>query len=348
MHRLIGLIKRFLSRHLMALKWHTILLSIVSWASLSWVLLDMVGEHHITRTLSYGYWLIVTSSSTGYGDLYPQTTLGQYITALLVIPFGFSLFAIGFGRMGLWTVNLLQRRMRGLSKLNKENHIVLIGWRGKRTIDLLTLLVSEERASVTPRDIVLCVEADVENPLPGDVSFSKVVAFTDDKEMDKSCIAKAACIIVDNPEDDATMTTTLYCQQRNPGAHTIAYFKDEARGGILNNHCPNVECMPSVAIEMMAKSAADPGSSKLHHELLNISNGETQYSINFPEDNEATSFESIFMDMKRNFKATVIGISKKGDHNITINPDLDSIVHPGSVLYYIAGKRIKQSSWHAR
>ena len=84
--------------------------------------------------------------------------------------------------MGLWTVNLLQRRMRGLSKLNKENHIVLIGWRGKRTIDLLTLLVSEERASVTPRDIVLCVEADVENPLPGEVSFSKVVAFTDDKK----------------------------------------------------------------------------------------------------------------------------------------------------------------------
>lgn len=338
-------IRQFLSRHIVALKWQTILLSILSWASLSWGLLDLAGEHHITRAPSYVYWLIITSSSTGYGDLYPQALLGQYVTALLVIPVGFSLFAIGFGRAGLWIVGLLQKRTRGLSKLKKNNHIVVIGWRDKRTIDLLQLLSREEKTSPNPREIVLCVEADIENPLPGEVSFSKVQSVTDDQEMDKACITQAHCIIVDNPEDDATMTTALYCQERNPGAHTIVYFKDEVRGSILKKHCPSIECMPSVAIEMMAKSAVDPGSSRLHQELLSVSNGETQYSIVYPETNEAIGFESIFIDMKRNFKATIIGISTKVQSDITINPDLDSTVQPGSILYYIADERIKVPRW---
>ncbi len=345
MNNIIKIIMKFLLGNFMTLKWHTIVISISLWAFASWLFLDLSGEHHITRSWSYLYWLIVTGSSTGYGDFYPLTIAGQYVTGLFVIPIGFSMFAMCFGKIGLSAVNVIQKQLRGQSKLNKENHILLIGWRGQRTMHLLTLLAREEDTSSAPRDIVLCVMADISNPLPGVIAFTKVLSFTDDNEMDRACISKAACIIVDNPKDEETLSTALYCQQRNPDAHMISYFKDERKGQILTTHCPNVECMPSVAIEMMAKSAADPGSSRLHHELLNVANGETQYSIQYPSSEEPIDFEHIFMNFKRNFKATVIGISAADEKNITINPDLDSEVQPESTVYYIADERINNISW---
>jgi len=47
-------------------------------------------------------------------------------------------------------------------------------------------------------------------------------------------------------------------------------------------HCPEVECTPSVAVEMLAKSVFDPGSSLLHHDLLDVEEGQAQFSVELP------------------------------------------------------------------
>jgi voltage-gated potassium channel len=337
-------IKKILLRHFMALRWHGMLLVIALYFSLSWVLLWLSGEQALVANNDFLYWIIVTASTVGYGDLSPTTLPGKLIVAFFVIPFGLGLFGLAIGRIATSASFHWRKGIRGLKKLDYENHILIIGWNESRTLQLIKLLLRETMYYSNKQQIALCVRADIDNPLPDQIGFVRVTSFSSDEDMSRAAVEKAGCIIIDNPEDDITMTTSLYCTSKNPTAHTIAYFQDDKLVSLLKQHCPNVECMPSVAVEMMAKSAVDPGSSALHHQLLNVDQGMTQYSVSYTGKNTlpVRSFFSLF---KETYGATLIGVSSGGE--MILNPSLETIVTPGCTFYYIADERINHIDWES-
>ena len=115
---------------------------------------------------------------------------------------------------------------------------------------------------------------------------------------------------------------------------------------LLNTHCPNIECTPSVAVEMLAKSAIDPGSSSLHYSLLNVKSSDTQYSLMIDNLNAELTVESLFPHLKKRYKATLIAV-KNTSNNMVLNPPLTMTVSNGDTLYYIASKRIHNVDWEA-
>lgn len=205
---------------------------------------------------------------------------------------------------------------------------------------LIRMLQHEEEGK---RPIVLCSRSDIENPLPGEIHFIKVTSYTDAQEMKNANITDASCIIVDNLSDDITLSAALYCASVNPDAHLLAYFKDDALGRLLSQHCPKAECIPAVGAEMLAKAAVDPGSSALHQELLASTRGMTQYSVIYPENQPITTIESIFGFIKKRHHATLIAFDI--GNGIQLNPDLDAEVPPGTKLFYIADERIDDFAW---
>ncbi len=328
------------------MRWYTIVLALVVYALSSWCFLYLAGEHALLPVHDFIYWLIVTGSTVGYGDYSPTSASGKYIVALYIIPVGLSLFALILGRIVAWISRHWRKGIEGLKSLNVDNHILVIGWNQERTMNLLELLLKEQALCDTPSPIVLCVRADIINPKPGEIEFVKVDSFNKDSCMDKAAIASARVIIMDNPEDDLTMTTSLYAHQRNPDSHKIAYFKDESLAKLLNTHCPNIECTPSVAVEMLAKSAIDPGSSSLHYSLLNVKSSDTQYSLMIDNLNAELTVESLFPHLKKRYKATLIAV-KDTSNNMVLNPPLTMTVSNGDTLYYIASKRIHNVDWEA-
>lgn len=338
-------IKKVVLKHFMEMRWHSIVLAIALYIASSWLLLSFCGETALIADADFLYWIVVTASTVGYGDLSPATTPGKYAVALYVIPFGLSLFGLAVGRLAAFVSFQWRKGIQGLKNLNYENHILVIGWNGNRTLHLLRLLLRENDYNADQRRIALCVKDEMENPLPDRIGFVKVTSFSQDETMQKASLDKASCIIIDNPDDDITMTTALYCYSKNPNAHTIAYFKDEQLGSILQTHCPNVECTPSVAVEMLAKSAFDPGSSSLHHQLLDVDKGMTQYSIKYPDKAPVTSVQQLFSAFKESHDATLIGISTNGRGSMELNPPLERPIPSGSTLYYIADERINDVDW---
>lgn len=337
-------LRKLLLRHFMQLRWHNLLVALLIYIALSWSLLSLCGEHALTGS-DFIYWLMVTSSTVGYGDLSPSTQAGKWVSALVVIPFGLGLFAVTVGRLAAFASFHWRKGVRGLSSVNTQHHIVVIGWNGQRTMRLLQLLIKEEQAGAQ-RPIVLCVRSsrEIENPLADDIEFVKVSSFNDREAMDRASIATASCIVIDNEYDDVTMTAALFCHSRNPSAHIIVYFADESLSELLAAHCPGVECAPSVSVEMLAKAAVDPGSSALHHQLLSVDKGMTQYSVRYPDNLPNVNVEHVFLLFKKYHQATFIAIA----HNhsgIIVNPALDVPVQPGATLYYIADDRITAFDW---
>jgi len=340
-------LRKMLVRLFAEMRWYSIVLALLFYGMTSWLLLNLAGEESLTQSSDFIYWLVVTGSTVGYGDLSPSTTIGKYLVSFYIIPMGLSIFALVLGRVAGWVSNQWQKGARGLKSLDVEDHILVLGWNGQRTIRLLELLIRERAFIKDDPVIVLCVRVDITNPLPGQIEFVKVTTFSNDTDMDRACVAKARVVLMDNPEDDLTMTTALYCSQRNPDAQMVAYFNDESLVSLLQKHCPNVECTPSVAVEMLAKSAFDPGSSLLHHDLLDINHGQAQYSVNIPAHIPPIKIEHIFKTLKHKYRATLIGMSRAEEKlNIQVNPDLNLMLSPGDKIFYIADERIIDMHWH--
>ena len=327
-------------------RWYTILGTTAFYAVSSYWLLYAANEHALITQVDFIYWLAVTASTVGYGDLSPTTSAGKLIVALYVIPLGLSIFAMVIGRIAAWVSEQWKKGIMGMTSLHVNKHILVIGWNEQRTMLLLNLLLQEREAMTERPDIVLCVKADISNPMPGVVEFVKVDSFNKDEDMDRACVSTARTILIDNPQDDVTMTTALYCTKRNPDAHQVAYFEDDSLVSLLQQHCPNVECTPSVAVEMLAKAAFDPGSSMLHHDLLSVDEGQAQFSVTIPEDSECISVAKLFINLKRRHDAIFIGYTPNGRvKDMVVNPPLEATLQPGDTLFYIAEKRINAINW---
>lgn len=335
------LFQKWAIRNFAQLNGRNLLLTLLGYGAISWLLLTLAGEQALTGSLTdFIYYLLVTASTVGYGDMSPTTTAGKWIAALLVIPGGLGLFAMAIGRAASLFIHYWKSGLMGKRSLNVNNHILILGWNEQRTLQLIKMLQHEEK---NRRSIVLCVRPEMENPLPGEIEFVRVASFTDQESMAKAGIESANCILIDNPEDDITLSAALFCASKNPEAHLLAYFHDEALSQLLKQHCPNAECIPSVSVEMLAKAAVDPGSSGLHHELLSTTKGMTQYSVIYPDNAVTTSIEALFSTFKHHHEATLIAIDT--GNGVELNPSLQRVVPPGAKLFYISDERVPQFQW---
>lgn len=340
------ILRKLVARYFQDMRWYSIVLAFFLYGLSCWLLLVWADEQALTQWPDFLYFLVVTSSTVGYGDLSPASEAGRYVVSLFVIPVGLSLFALILGRAAAWVSSQWFKGVKGLKQLHVDNHILVMGWNGQRTLHLLNLLLRERQHTAEQQSIVLCVKAEIDNPMPDHIEFVRVESFNQDGDMNKACISQASVIIIDNEHDDITMTTALYANQRNPHGHILAYFHDESLARLLQTHCPNVECTPSVAVEMLAKSAFDPGSSALHHDLLSVQEGQAQYSVTLPELGKKLTVGQVFRALKEKHDATLIGLADQ-QKRIELNPPLDKSLSAGDKLYYIAVNRIRQIDWES-
>ena len=140
-------LRKILVKVFAEMRWYSIVLALFFYGITSWILLSLAGETALTQSTDFIYWLVVTGSTVGYGDLSPSTPTGKYIVSFYVIPLGLSIFALVVGRIASWVSYQWQKGAKGLKSLTVSDHILVLGWNGQRTLRLLDLLI-RERASI--------------------------------------------------------------------------------------------------------------------------------------------------------------------------------------------------------
>jgi voltage-gated potassium channel len=337
----LAMLGRVVYRHIAEVTWPAIgVIALVHYGT-SWGLMALTEGAEIAAPSVYWYFYLVTSTTVGYGDLSPSTTFGRFVAVFWVMPGGIALFTSVVAKVVQSVSGYWRRQMRGLGDYRElSDHTVIVGWAGDRTRRMVSFL----KGDFDTHAIVLVADQSMENPMPDQVHFVRGETLTDTNVLERAGVASAGRAILLGRDDNETLAAGLALAARNPQLHIAAFFHDEAVADLLKAHCPRAECLLPMSIELLVRTANDPGSSRVPKTLLSTLVHPTLYSLVIPDTLTEIAFGSLFRAMKARHHATALGVSS-GEANdaLTLNPKDDRMVRGGDIIYYMADRRLSSS-----
>ena len=345
---LYRLIHRFNSL-LLSVNWMALTLLVSGYFLSSWALLWLAGERNIAAPDVFWYFYMVTATTVGYGDYSPATAFGRAVVSFWVMTGGISLFAAVIGKVTQFLIALWRKRMQGHGDYSElEAHVVIIGWHEDRTRHMVEQILGDKRR--VPKDIVLCSNKDMDNPLPDHARFVRSESLTASDVIHRAGVTGASRVIIYGDNDEQTLAAGLAVSATKTRAHIVAHFDADEVAQLLKAHCPQVECTSNISLELIVRSAQDPGSSRIQNQLLSTLTGPTQYCIEIPASFAGCSYRTLFYALKEQHDATAFGIAqtRTGD-DLELNPGNSARVSGGQFIYFMAPERIRadEIDWQA-
>ncbi|MFJ5547181.1 potassium channel family protein [Streptomyces sp. NPDC093225] len=218
------------------------------------------------------YYATVTLSTTGYGDIVPQSDSARLTNVLLITPLRVLFLIILVGT----TLEVLTERTREEWRLNRwraqvREHTVVVGFGTKGRSALLTLLATglrkEQVVIVDPSSkVVEAANAEGFAGVIGDATRSDVLL--------RAELPKARQVIVATQRDDTAVLVTLTARQLNRGAKIVAAVREEENAPLLKQSGADaVITSASAAGRLLGLSVLSPSAGTVMEDLIQQGSG---------------------------------------------------------------------------
>ncbi len=153
-------------------------------------LLERGANENINNFGDSLWWFIVTTSTVGYGDIYPATGAGR-IVAVLSILIGFYLFTNLVAIITDSVQRFVERRRLGLVKVECKDHIVVCDYTAVADEMLRSIRKIE---GLKEREVVIVTDLVRQQPYP-DYHFVQGVPFSPEA-LDRASTKDAAYVLI--------------------------------------------------------------------------------------------------------------------------------------------------------
>jgi len=276
------------------------------------------------------WWGLVTLSTVGYGDYYPQTTAGKVFGALLII---FSLTFLGFvlGIISDTVIESNRRRILGLGGTRFKDHVVVCGWTPVSRVAVEELLANNNRVAVITQK-----EEDLNSIrlLGGpDQLFVTVGLPSEMKVLRLANVQHARAVIVATGEDTQTLIATLNIKKLNPDARIVVSIDNEElrktfeAAGVSYITSPN-----RFSGRLVASASFEPEVTRFVEDVTTRTFGSDlrQYRIEKNSVLCGLSFGEALYRVRGEDGATLVSVTKGG--RTIINPGDDLPLEEGDIL----------------
>jgi voltage-gated potassium channel len=198
------------------------------------IVITLIEPETFTNVIDGFWWTIVTMSTVGYGDFFPETALGKLFAIVFVIFPGLVIISKAIETL----IKIKRMKEEGRLKFTKSGHYVIVGWNKKVKISIEELIKDDETR-------VVIIDNDVEKSpyehrlvhfVKGDPTDAGVLEKANIKE------AKSVIIFTKNNEhmsthdaDASTLMTALAIEKENPNIKTVVELADRRHKSLFSH-----------------------------------------------------------------------------------------------------------------
>ncbi|MFR9751781.1 ion channel [Nocardia sp. 004] len=332
---MLFVLSRLLTRLGLLRRWATPIAIIVFVFVTSWPLLALAepAGSELVQPANYWWYFVVTASTVGYGDLYPQTGMGHVVGCYVIVG-GIVTLTTVFTKLATILEATKGRYMRGAITTSAAGHTVVLGYCPGRTERIIGEVLAD-----TSQRIVLCAWDEVgTHPIPEQREVEFVRGELTDKDvLRRAGTHRAHTVLVDARDDNEALAIAVMVANLNDTAHIVVSLRDLARADLVGHVDSRIRCVQWHAPRMITEELTSPGITEVYAELM-THGGANTYSVALPEAVGTVTMEQCRIALGRQHGATVLAI-RSGDE-LMVNPDWRTTLAPGSTLYYIAPQRL--------
>ncbi|QFU91507.1 potassium channel family protein [Amycolatopsis sp. YIM 10] len=305
----------------------------------SWplMLLAEPAGSELIQPANFWWWFVVTASTVGYGDFYPESTWGHVVGAYVIIG-GIATLTTLFAQLASMIEKRRGRRMHGSGTLEVADHVVVLGYTPGRTERILDELHSDPTLR-----LVLAAWPEVEtNPLP-----ERTVEFvrgdlTTENTLRRACAHRARAVLIDARDDNEALAVAVTVDHLQAAAHVVVALRDLDRANHFRYVSESIHCVQWHNPHMLTEELQDPGITQVYEEIMTHGGTGNTYSLRLPE---ATAFGDCQIALGREHNATAL--AARTPESLLVSPSWDTVLPVGSVLYFVCRRRISEAQLSA-
>ena len=252
------------------------------------VVFEMGRNEQFNNVIDGFWWLIITFSTTGYGDKVP-ITLGGRIIAVATIFVGIAAASLLSGGLASWLVDRNTKARRGLMEFKRlKDHLVICGWKSDMADILMDILQATRDLSSDRIVVISNVDAEKVEELKEipELSALKFVRgdYYSESALERASLstARKVMVLADSLEssaisevDSKTVMTVLTIKSMARDVYVTAEILDKKFESYLKQAmCDEILFSRDFSRRMLASSTATNGMSHIIYELLS-QEGET-------------------------------------------------------------------------
>jgi voltage-gated potassium channel len=218
------------------------------------------------------YYSTVSITTTGYGDVRPESDSARFLTTVLVTPARVIFLILLVGT----TIEVLAERTRATYRLARwrrslREHVIICGFGTKGRAAANTLL-----AHGVPADrIVVVDEREGPRSQATAIGLAAVAGSAAMQETLRAAgIETAAQVVVAVSRDDAAVLATLTARELNPSATIVAAVREDENAHLLHESGASaVITSSSAAGRLLGLATTEPHITDVLEDLLSVGSG---------------------------------------------------------------------------
>lgn len=265
------------------------------------------------------WWSIVTMTTVGYGDYFPESTLGRLFVGLPTMLLGVSMLGYLLSMLATVILESKMKELRGDATMTFSGHVIIVHF---NSLDAVQQLIDELRHDALTADAPIVLIDEHLEELPDRMREDNVFFVrgnparetTLDQAAFRDCrylMVQADAVDLEN-SDTRNLTVAITIERLCPEVRTVVHCVNPEnaiffeRAGVDSVVCPS-----ALSTQLMVQELQDPGLHAVLQELTSNLQGKQLYVVDPP-----TSAKTV-ADLHQHYQsggAVVLGV-RHGDEN---------------------------------